>query len=66
MMAELHNRMLVILDSQDFVWWMEGDVREVGQLLKPCPSEWLTCYPISRQVNIARHQGPELIERMAA
>ena len=66
MMAELHNRMPVILDAQDFDWWMEGDVREVGQLLKPCPVEWLDAYPISRQVNNARNQGPELIERLAA
>lgn len=35
MMAELRNRMPVILDAQDFDWWMAGDVREVGQLLKP-------------------------------
>ncbi len=66
MMADLHNRMPVILDAQDFDWWMEGDVREVGQLLTPCPSAWLTANPISRQVNNARNQGPELIEPSAA
>lgn len=65
MMAALHNRMPVILDAQDFDWWMSGDVREVGQLLQPCPSEWLQAYPVSRQVNNSRHQGPELIERAA-
>jgi len=65
MMAELHNRMPVILDAQDFDWWMAGDVREVGQLLKPCPSAWLDAYPISREVNNARNQGPALIERLA-
>jgi len=66
MMSKLHNRMPVILDAQDFDWWMTGDVREVGQLLKPCPSVWLTAFPISREVNNARNQGQELIERLPA
>ena len=66
MMSQLHNRMPVILDAQEFDWWMAGDVRAVGQLLTPCPCEWLTAYPISRQVNNARNEGPELIERLAA
>lgn len=66
MMANLHHRMPVILDAQDFDWWMDGDLREVGQLLKPCPSAWLTAYPISTQVNNPRNQGAELIESMTA
>jgi len=40
-------------------------VREVGQLLEPRPYEWLTAYPISREVNNARNQGPTLIEGLA-
>lgn len=39
LMSEIHNRMPVILDPDDFDWWMTGDVKEVGQLLKACPSE---------------------------
>ncbi len=39
MMAQLHNRMPVILDAQHFDWWMTGRTEEVGQLLVPCPSE---------------------------
>jgi putative SOS response-associated peptidase YedK len=54
LMAELHNRMPVILDSQDFDWWMTGKTEEVGQLLRPCPSDELDAYPISRQVNSSR------------
>jgi putative SOS response-associated peptidase YedK len=60
MMAELHNRMPVILDAQDFDWWMEGDVREVGQLLQPCPSEWLRPIPSAAE-SVTRNQGPGLI-----
>jgi putative SOS response-associated peptidase YedK len=65
MMSALHNRMPVILDPQDYDWWMTGKTEEVGQLLKPCPSEWLEAYPVSRQVNSVRNKGPDLVERAA-
>ncbi len=41
LMAELHNRMPVILDPEQFDWWMTGSTDEVGQLLVSCPSEML-------------------------
>jgi putative SOS response-associated peptidase YedK len=62
LMAELHNRMPVLLDPQDFDGWMTGNPEEVGQLLAPCPAEDLDAYPISRRVNNPRHEGPELLE----
>jgi putative SOS response-associated peptidase YedK len=65
MMAELHNRMPVLLDPRDFDWWMTGKTEEVGQLLAPCPSEALEAYPISRRVNNPRHEGPEILEPAA-
>ena len=39
MMSELHNRMPVILDPEDYDWWMSGSRDEGAQLLQPCPSE---------------------------
>jgi putative SOS response-associated peptidase YedK len=65
LMAQLHNRMPVILDSQDFDWWMTGSRDEIGQLLEPCPSDELEAYPISRQVNNPRNEGPELLRPAA-
>ena len=62
MMAELHNRMPVILDPEDFDWWMTGKTEQVGQLLRPYPSDALHAYPISRRVNNPRNDGPELLE----
>jgi putative SOS response-associated peptidase YedK len=41
MMAGLHNRMPVTLNSEDFDWWMTDKTEVVGQLLVPCPSEVL-------------------------
>jgi putative SOS response-associated peptidase YedK len=65
LMAELHNRMPVILDPETFDGWMTGSTEEVGQLLMPCPSEELAAYPISRQVNNPRNEGPELLRPAA-
>jgi putative SOS response-associated peptidase YedK len=61
MMAKLLNRMPVILEPVTFDWWMTGSTDEVGQLLVACPSEMLEAYPISRQVNNPRNEGPELL-----
>jgi putative SOS response-associated peptidase YedK len=65
MMAKLHNRMPVILDPEDFDWWMIGAAHEVGQLLVPYPFEELKAYPISRIVNNPRNEGPDLLRPAA-
>jgi hypothetical protein len=65
LMAELHNRMPVILDPECFDWWMTGPKDEVEQLLVPCPSEELEAYPISRQVNNPRNEGLVLLRPAA-
>ena len=65
LMAELHNRMPVILDPETFNGWMTGSTEEVGQLLMPCPAEMLKAYPISRQVNNPRNEGAELLRPAA-
>jgi putative SOS response-associated peptidase YedK len=63
LMAQLHNRMPVILDPGAFDWWMTGSRDEIGQLLEPYPSDELEAYPISRQVNNPRNEGPELLRQ---
>ena len=42
--AELHDRMPVILDPSDVAGWLdpEADPRELHALLVPCPPEWTT------------------------
>jgi putative SOS response-associated peptidase YedK len=62
MMTELHDRMPVILNPEDFDWWMTGNTEEVRQLLAPCPSKDLDAYPISQQVNNPPNEGPEILE----
>jgi putative SOS response-associated peptidase YedK len=60
MMSSIHNRMPVILSPEDGENWMEGTKVD---LLKPCPSEWLQAWRVSRDVNNAsKHDHPRLIE----
>lgn len=64
LVAELHNRMPVIIPPQSFAAWLDPLTGEdhLQQLLKPYPEEDLTYYPVSRQVNKTSNDRPELIE----
>ena len=64
LIAELHNRMPVIIPPQSFGVWLDpltGEDR-LQQLLKPYPEDQLTYYPVSRLVNKPSNDLPELIE----
>jgi putative SOS response-associated peptidase YedK len=65
MMAQLHDRMPVILAPENFDRWVAGPTEEVGTLLVSCPYEWLKAYPISAQVDDPRNEGPELLRPAA-
>jgi putative SOS response-associated peptidase YedK len=57
LIAELHNRMPVILDPADYDAWL--DPAHGGQeLLRPCPEAWLEAVP----VNSTRHTGATLLQ----
>ena len=65
-MAEIHNRMPVILNKQDVEHWLNPEVQEPEQvlpLLRPCPPEWLTAYEVSTTVNSPRNNSPDLLQR---
>jgi putative SOS response-associated peptidase YedK len=64
LVAELHNRMPVIIPPQSFAAWLDPLTGEdhLQQLLKPYPEEDLTYYPVSRLVNKTSNDRPELIE----
>ncbi len=62
-MRPLHDRMPVILERKDFDKWLDTEIKpdELTALLKPCPAELLTCYPVSTVVNAAINNLPECI-----
>jgi putative SOS response-associated peptidase YedK len=63
LVAELRDRMPVIIAPEDHERWLKEGGRK---LLKPYPAERMTTWPVSRDVNTPRNEGPELIEPVAA
>jgi len=63
-MSTLHDRMPVVLDD-DLELWLDRDQTEfepIEHLLRPAPDRAIEIHPVSRDVNNARHNGPDLIE----
>jgi putative SOS response-associated peptidase YedK len=66
LLRPLHDRMPVILAPDDHAAWLGEDaVREVGELLRPYPSEEMRTYRVSTVVNNVKNDGPECFEATA-
>jgi len=64
-MVEVHNRMPVIIERFDFDAWLDPDQHDpevLSTFLSPAPAGTLLKYPISREVNSPRNDGPQIIE----
>lgn len=61
LMATLHDRMPVILDSADYATWIEATPAQAQGLLLPFPSERMRAYPVAKAVGNVRNNTPELI-----
>jgi putative SOS response-associated peptidase YedK len=62
-MSELHNRMPVILAQIDWPKWLGAEPAtedELLAMLKPCPVEALTIWPVDKKVGNVRSKGAEL------
>ena len=69
LMATLHDRMPVLLESRDWALWLDPELTDVGELhglLGPAPDGPLEAYPVRSLVNSVRNNGPELIVRASA
>ena len=61
LMAELHDRMPVILDPAEYGAWL--DPAQGGlELLRPCPEDWLEAMPVSTRVNSPRNDDASIIQ----
>ncbi len=64
--AEVHERMPVVLPEADHGAWLEPAMHDAAvataMALEPMAPEEFEHYPVSRRVNNARNQGPDLIE----
>lgn len=63
-MGEIHSRMPVILDPADLDLWLSAAPWGEGHraLMRSCPDDWLTAFPVSKEVGAVRNNYPELIE----
>lgn len=64
LLRPLHERMPVILPPEHYAGWLDPDAEpdRLLALLKPAPEEWLSYATVGAQVNMARADGPGLVE----
>jgi putative SOS response-associated peptidase YedK len=67
-MAELHDRMPVILAPDDYDLWLDPEFEskeKLVSLLRPFPADDMSAHPISTLVNSPRNDVPACIEASA-
>ncbi len=60
-MAEIHNRMPVIIDPADYDRWFNDDSDAVTDLFDPYPANAMEAWKVGAAVGNVRNQGRELI-----
>ena len=68
LMAELHDRMPVILAEKDWPKWLgeqPATEDELRALLVPCPDERIKLWPVSKRIGNVRNNTPDLVDLVA-
>lgn len=58
----VHARMPVIVQAENYARWLSSSAGDAGELLRPCPPELVALHRVSRAVNRAQEDAPQLIE----
>jgi putative SOS response-associated peptidase YedK len=69
LMRELHDRMPVIIEPEDFDRWMDPSVEDLDtlvRLLRPCAAGVLAAFPVGAYINNPRNEGPQCVEPVVA
>ena len=64
-MKNIHDRMPVILEPEDYPAWLDPDnqaTAKLKELLRPYPAEAMAAHPVSTRVNTPKHDDPALLE----
>ncbi len=64
LVAQVHDRMPVILSRESEDIWLDGSITHMGhlkELLKPYPAEQMTLYEVSPRVNSPKNDEPGLL-----
>ncbi|MGA9998107.1 MAG: SOS response-associated peptidase [Pyrinomonadaceae bacterium] len=67
LLAQVHDRMPVILPPEVYSMWLDEEVRNGEmrkELLSPYPSSEMIAYPVSRQVNSPQNNSERLIREL--
>lgn len=65
LLADVHDRMPVILNPQHYDLWLDpgfNDVTELAGMLKPFDAGLMKRYPVSTPVNSVANDGPQCAE----
>jgi putative SOS response-associated peptidase YedK len=64
-LADIHDRMPLLMTPEHWAAWLDPDAGEVGGLLEPSLDliEELELRPVSSKVNNVRNNGPDLVTR---
>ena len=63
LVAQLYNRMPVILDPDDYDAWLNAADTAIPQaLLQPFPAQLMTAHPVSKRVNNAKNDDAAVME----
>jgi putative SOS response-associated peptidase YedK len=64
--ADVHDRMPVILEARDFEQWERGDGKDASALMRPTGEDMLQKWPVSKRVNSSRASDEDatLIEKI--
>src|SRR5271167_711331 len=68
LMAPIHDRMPVILATDDYDLWLDPEFvgkEKLLSLLRPFAPDEMTAYPVSTAVNSPKNQGEQCIEPLA-
>ncbi len=68
LMRGIHDRMPVILASEDHAAWLDPAnpaTDKLKALLKPCPAGMMAAHPVSTRVNTPANDEPALLEPVA-
>jgi len=67
LMAEIHDRMPVIISPENYTDWLNPSVTDMTRLhslIAPYPQRFMEAYRVSTRVNSPANEGIELIERV--
>jgi len=68
-MSVVHERMPLILGRSDEKAWLDPEIHEqevLQEILKPCPSSWLSAVEISTLVNSPKNNTPAVLQPVTA